>query len=72
MKMLPYRQDGNPVFRQATPGNLWISCAHNGGKQVENAGRMRITSNILWTACGQEKRPGKDAMQVLRGPAGRQ
>jgi Family of unknown function (DUF5995) len=31
----PDGHNGNTAFRRATPGNLWISCVQDGGKQVE-------------------------------------
>jgi hypothetical protein len=62
--MLPGGHDGNPVFRRATPGNLWISCAQSGGKRRFGADNQQHPVDSVWT----EKKPEKDTFQVLRGP----
>jgi hypothetical protein len=66
--MLPGGHDGNPMFRRATPGNLWISCAQSGGKRRFRADNQQRLVDRVWTG----KKPEKDAAQVLRDPERRQ
>jgi hypothetical protein len=49
-----------------------VTCGQAVHKAVEKRCLMRVTSHILWIACGQAKNPENDAAEGLRGPAPRQ